>query len=186
MASKEKQAPKGDDEGEEGQGGEAAEPKQGFVKKLLGNKLMLAVAAVALLLVLGGGGGALYYFVLAPKPSAATAKADAPAVPLVPPQIAYYDMPDMTGNIQSADGTPVYLKLGLSLELPSADETAGLKVLQPRITDQIMGYLHELRVDDIKGSAGIMRLKEELLRRVSAAASPYRVRDVLIKEMYFQ
>ena len=35
-------------------------------------------------------------------------------------------------------------------------------------------------------SAGVLRLKEELLRRVNVAAAPYKVRDVLLKEMIVQ
>jgi flagellar FliL protein len=89
-------------------------------------------------------------------------------------------------NIQAADGSPAYLKLSLALELYSGDEKAGLQALMPRIVDQFQGYLRELRVDDIKGSAGIMRLKEEMLRRINVAAAPYRVRDVLLKEMIVQ
>ena len=46
--------------------------------------------------------------------------------------------------------------------------------------------LRELRLDDLKGSAGVLRLKEELLRRVNVAAAPYKVRDVLLKEMIVQ
>jgi len=36
------------------------------------------------------------------------------------------------------------------------------------------------------GSAGVLRLKEELLRRANVAAAPYHVRDVLLKEMLVQ
>ncbi len=39
----------------------------------------------------------------------------------------------------------------------------------PRVVDQFQGYLRELRMDDLKGSAGIVRLKEELLRRINAS-----------------
>jgi flagellar FliL protein len=41
-------------------------------------------------------------------------------------------------------------------------------------------------MDDLKGSAGVLRLKEELLRRINVAAAPYKVRDVLLKEMIVQ
>jgi flagellar protein FliL len=58
--------------------------------------------------------------------------------------------------------------------------------LMPRIVDQFQGYLRELRMDDLKGSAGVVRLKEELLRRINASAAPYRVRDVLLKQMLVQ
>jgi len=56
----------------------------------------------------------------------------------------------------------------------------------PRIVDQFQSYLRELRVDDLRGSAGVMRLKEELLRRINVAAAPYPVKDVLLKEMIVQ
>ena len=34
--------------------------------------------------------------------------------------------------------------------------------------------LRELRVDDLKGSEGVLRLKEELLRCAELAAAPYK------------
>jgi flagellar FliL protein len=46
--------------------------------------------------------------------------------------------------------------------------------------------LRELRLDDLKGSEGVLRLKEELLRRAAIAAAPYKVRDVLLKQMIVQ
>jgi flagellar FliL protein len=182
--AKKKEQPEAEDapEGEQ----PAAEPKQGFVKKLLGNKKLLIVAAAGLVLVLGGGGAGLYFFVFsAPKGDAKTA-ANQPQVPITPPQVAFYDVPDIIVNIQSADGSPTYLKLSTSLELETADEKAGMTALMPRIVDQFQGYLRELRIDDLKGSAGVLRLKEELLRRINVAAAPYHVRDVLLKEMIVQ
>jgi flagellar FliL protein len=95
-------------------------------------------------------------------------------------------MPDMVVNIQSPDGSPTYLKLGVSLELKTNAEEAGIKVLMPRIVDQFQSYLRELRVDDLRGSESVQRLKEELLRRINVAAKPYAVKDVLLKEMIVQ
>jgi flagellar FliL protein len=56
----------------------------------------------------------------------------------------------------------------------------------PRIMDNFQVYLRELRIEDLKGSAGMYRLREELLVRVNAAAAPAKVRDVLFKEMLVQ
>jgi flagellar FliL protein len=95
-------------------------------------------------------------------------------------------MADILVNIQSDDGSPAYLKLSVSLELDDEEHKAAIQPLMPRITDQFQAYLRELRLDDLKGSAGVLRLKEELLRRVNAAAAPYHVRDVLLKEMIVQ
>ncbi|HEY4113424.1 MAG TPA: flagellar basal body-associated FliL family protein [Rhizomicrobium sp.] len=172
---------------EDGDGAAAAEPKKGFVKKILGSKKMLLIAGGALLLLLAGGGGGAYFFLFSKPDASATKTADAaPPLPLTPPDVAYFDMPDLIVNIQTADGTAAYLKLGISLELDSVAEKAGLQALKPRIVDQFQGYLRELRVDDLKGSAGVLRVKEELLRRVNFVAAPYRVKDVLLKEMIVQ
>jgi flagellar protein FliL len=142
------------------------------------------IAVPALLVVLGGGGAGVYFFVLKPKDAEKTAKADAP--PLTPPQVAFSDVPDILVNIQSNDGTPAYLKLSLSLELDNDLEKTGMTALMPRLVDQFQSYLRELRIDDLKGSEGVLRLKEELLRRVNVAAAPYKVRDVLLKQMIIQ
>jgi flagellar FliL protein len=165
---------------------DAAEPKKGFIKKILGSKkMMLIVGGGALLLLLCIGAGAYFFLFSGGKPSQEQ-MAETPAIPLTPPQVAFFDMPDVVVNIQTADGTPAYLKLAVSLELSSAEERSGLQVLKPRIVDQFQAYLRELRVDDLKGSDGVLRLKEELLRRVNVAAAPYPVKDVLLKEMIVQ
>lgn len=183
--AKKKQEPTEDAAPEEGAAAVEGEPKKGFVKKLLGDRKLLIIVAAALLLVLGGGGAGLYFFVFAGSDETKTAANEAP-IPVTPPEVAFYDVPDIIVNIQSADGSPAYLKLASSLELDNQEEKAGMTALMPRIVDQFQGYLRELRIDDLKGSAGVLRLKEELLRRINAAAAPYRVRDVLLKEMIVQ
>lgn len=189
MAAKDKNpAPAADDEDRkdgEGDTPEGDAPKQGLVKKILGNKLLLIGVAVGALLLLGGAGGGVWYFLLRPAPAPKVA-ANMPVIPLVPPQVAFFDVPDILVNVQTADGTAAYLKLSVALELDSDLEKPGLQVLMPRLVDQFQSYLRELRLDDLKGSAGVMRLKEELLRRVNVSAAPYHVRDVLLKEMIVQ
>lgn len=172
-----------EDDSGEGEGGAQANEKAGFVKKLFGNKkLVLVIGAVLLLAVLGGGAAV---FLLGGE-SAPEGGHSEESIPTEPPNIVYADLPDLLVNIQTSEGASAYLKVSLSLELNSEQEKAGIEALTPRIVDQLQGYLREVRVDDLKGSSGVMRLKEELLRRVLVAAAPYRVRDVLLKEMVVQ
>ncbi len=186
MAKKDKQAaPEGDDEKKDGEDAGAEAPKQGFVKKLLGNKLILFGGAGVILLLALGGGAYFFFFAGSAKPTELAAGAPEP-LPVTPPNITFYDVPDILVNIQGADSAPAYLKLSVSLELDGPEEAAGMKALMPRIVDEFQGYLRELRMDDLKGSAGVVRLKEELLRRINASAAPYRVRDVLLKQMLVQ
>jgi flagellar FliL protein len=180
MAKKEAPAAEADGEKPEGEGADAA-PKKGLAK-FLSKKMLMIIVPVLLLVICCGGAGA--YFFLFKKSDAQTAKAD--DVPLTPPKVAFSDMQDILVNIQSNDGTPAYLKLGVSLELEDDAQKTAIQPLMPRITDQFQAYLRELRLDDLKGSAGVLRLKEELLRRVNVAAAPYHVRDVLLKEMIVQ
>ena len=182
MATKDKEREaEADGENADAQGEGAPAEKKSWRKFL--TKKILMIAAPVLVLLLGGLGAGAYFLFLKPAP-VKVAKTDAP--PLTPPQVAFSDVPDILVNIQSNDGTPAYLKLSLSLEMDNDLEKAGMTALMPRLVDQFQSYLRELRVDDLKGSEGVLRLKEELLRRVNASAAPYRVRDVLLKQMIVQ
>lgn len=185
MAKKEKEAsPDGEEKKEGDAAAEGDAPKQSFIKKLLGNKLIL-FGGVGVILLLAIGGGA-YFFLFAGEEEHPAGEAAEHELPVTPPHIAFYDMPDIIVNIQGQDSNPAYLKLSVSLELENEEEKAGIQALQPRIVDQFQAYLREMRMDDLKGSAGVVRLKEELLRRINASAAPYRVRDVLLKQMIVQ
>jgi flagellar FliL protein len=200
--------PAGEDESAEDK--DAAPPKKSLVGRILGAPLALLgllnplaflklplmqklIVAGGLLVVLGGGGGA-YYFLgggTPPEEHAEGAPAEAghgAAAPseLPPEHAAFFDVPDIVVNIQTADSTPAFLKLAVALELDSAEARAAIEPVMPRVIDQFQTYLRELRVEDVRGSMGVMRLKEELLRRVNLAAAPTPVRDVLLKEMIVQ
>jgi flagellar protein FliL len=186
VAKKDKQAPEADADARDGEAApEGDAPKKGFLNRILGNKLILFGAIGAIVLLIGGGTAYWFLFAGDSKPTELAAGAPEP-LPPTPPNVAFYDVPDIIVNIQGTDATPAYLKLSVSLELDGPEEEAGLKALMPRVVDQFQGYLRELRVDDLKGSAGIARLKEELMRRINLSAAPYRVRDVLLKQMIVQ
>ena len=208
MATKAKaEAAPEDDEKESGEGAtDAAPKKKGLVGKILGPVLgilrfanplailklplkLKLIAAAGLLLILGGSSAGVYFFVLsAPKADEAaeaeSVKTETDKLPAA--QAAFFDIPDIIVNIQTPDSTPAYLKLSVSLELEKAEAKTTIEPVLPRIIDQFQTYLRELRVEDIRGSAGVMRLKEELLRRVNLAVAPTPVHDVLLKEMIVQ
>ena len=74
----------------------------------------------------------------------------------------------------------------ISLELRNPEDVPAIEAMMPRIIDNFQVYVRELRVDDLKGSAGIYRLREDFLTRVIAAAAPIKITDVLFKEMLIQ
>lgn len=99
---------------------------------------------------------------------------------------AFIEIPTMIVNLSEEDGTPRYLRLSVQLELKNPDDTAKVEAVMPRVVDQFQTYLRELRVRDLRGSAGIYRLQMELLWRVNQAASPVEVKDVLFQEILIQ
>jgi flagellar FliL protein len=151
-------------------------------KKLSGKKIVLFFV-LPLLLVGGSSAGLLLSGVFGGgKEKAVAAKAQAAP----PARTAFYDLPDMLVNLNSTSRRPTFLKMQVSLELENEADLPRLQALSPRIIDNFQVYLRELRVEDLKGSAGIYRLREELLARVNAAVRPARVKDVLFKEMLVQ
>jgi flagellar FliL protein len=129
-------------------------------------------------------GGAAYFFAFLDRfvghkaPAVEEVQAPKPAV--------FFDLPDLLVNLNGAGRKASFLKLTVSLELEKQDDVARLQAVLPRIIDNFQVYLRELRVEDLRGSGGIYRLREELLTRVNAAAAPVKVADVLFKEMLVQ
>ncbi len=74
----------------------------------------------------------------------------------------------------------------MALEVADAEAAAKIDPVMPRVIDNFQVFLRELRVEDLSGSAGMFRLKEELVRRVNLAVAPAHVDDVLFKEMLIQ
>src|SRR3546814_10609352 len=90
---------------------------------------------------------------------------------------------EMLVSLNGRGRKPSFLKLRVSLELEKATDQARIQAVMPRIIDNFQVFLRELRIEELQGSQGLYRVKEELLARVNAAAYPTKVKDVLFKEM---
>ena len=154
--------------------GEAASPPKS-------KKKLIIIGGAAVLLLAGGGGG--YYFW-----SASHKVASEPAP--VQRAASYIELRDIVVSLAPSVGRaqegPRMLKLKLVIEVGNARIVPEIQQLQPRIEDILQIYLRELRVSDLEGSAGLYRLKEELLRRVNSAVYPRRVDAVLFKDITTQ
>ncbi|HEY8189221.1 MAG TPA: flagellar basal body-associated FliL family protein [Micavibrio sp.] len=99
---------------------------------------------------------------------------------------AFLEIPNMLVNLSGPDEQPRYLRLKVQLELENQADLEAVQAVMPRVVDQFQTYLRELRIKDLRGSAGIYRLQMELLSRVNAAAYPTEVKDVLFQEILIQ
>lgn len=168
-----KKANEDDETAEDG----AEAPKSG--KK----KLVMIGGAVALVAVLGGGG---WFFFMKKKPSEdVTAEQAAAAAKKL---ITFVEMKDMMIGITAGpqqDRQPL-LKIKVALEIADPKTADQVKPLLPRVEDAFQVFMRELRPSDLDGSAGMYRLKEELLRRVNVTVYPAKVDAVLFKELLLQ
>lgn len=145
-------------------------------------KLILIAAPVALLIAIGAG---LWFTGILPhmlgmKHEDAKAEAAKPAPPV------YVDLPDMVANLNGDPRRPNYLKLQSRLEVARQEDVEHVKQAMPRLLDMFQTYLREMRPEELRGSAGTYRLREELIARANVAAAPARVTDVLFTQMLIQ
>jgi len=108
------------------------------------------------------------------------------AVTAGPNGVVYYEMPSFLVNLNSGDKRTSFLKMTVTLELASAEDQLKIDEVMPRITDSFNTYLRELRSPDLAGSAGLHRLREELLLRINEISQPAKVNDILFKEIIVQ
>lgn len=156
--------------------------------KFSGKKIVLFIA-LPLLLLGGIGAGVMFSGLLGSSPASQTAghtQAVDPAAPPPPLKTVFYDLPEMLVNLNVSGRRPSFLKIKVSLEVANEPAAKRLEALKPRIIDHFQVYLRELRIEDLRGSAGIYRLREELLARVNAAVSPTKVVNVLFREVLVQ
>ncbi len=167
-------------------------------KGMSGKKLVLFIV-LPLLLVGGGGAGAYFSGMLDSVLGVEKAEEDGEHAEETAEEGEYddgqaeamamsvfHELPTMLVNLNESGKRASYLKISIKLELSKEEDVAAVTTIQPRIIDRFQVYLRELRVEDLEGSAGMQRLREELLNRVNKVAHPVKVRDVLFAELLVQ
>ncbi|WPB82928.1 flagellar basal body-associated FliL family protein [Sediminicoccus rosea] len=159
--------------GEE-EAGEAEAKPRGSKKKLI----LLAVP-----LLLGGAGAGVWFSgILSPAPPPPAAEAEPQPVNRQP---VFVNMPDITANL-NAPGRRAFIRVKSQVEVAGPADAAALQAAMPRLVDLFTTYLREVRPEELRGSAGTHRLREELIARANIAAAPARVTDVLFTEILVQ
>jgi flagellar protein FliL len=160
---------------------EGADPEQAAPAR--SKKKLIILAGAGILVLALAGAGLWFSGILGGDGHRDEEKHEEAAAPK---KAVFYDLPDLLVNLNGGGRKTSFLKISISIELEDASDIGKLQGVMPRIIDNFQVYLRELRAEDLKGSAGMYRLREELLSRVSAAAAPAKVLDVLFKEMLVQ
>jgi flagellar FliL protein len=156
---------------------EAPPEKKGKLKLII----MVAVPVVLLLAVAG-----LWFTGILPHMLGMEKKEEKSAEAAKPVPPSYVDIPEMVANLNSANHKPSYVKLSARVEVPKPEDAEKVKAALPRLQDMMQTYLREMRPEELRGSAGTYRLREELLVRANAAVAPARISDVLFTQMLVQ
>ena len=165
----------------EGEDGEEASSSGG--KK----KLLIIVGAVVLLLI-GAAAAVFFSGILDSEETEESAEKEGKegAESEMEKKTYFVDLDEMIVNLNTTERRQSLLKIKVSLEVSEQKDVAMVQELTPRVVDNFQTYLRELRLDDLRGSAGMYRLREELLTRINIAVEPAKVKAVLFKEMIVQ
>ncbi|MCA3424457.1 MAG: flagellar basal body-associated FliL family protein [Roseomonas sp.] len=161
-------------------------------KKGGGRKKLLLLAAPVLLVAIGAGlwfGG-----ILPPLLGMGTPAASAGSGEPGPRVVTFLEMPEIVTNLNAPGRRAVFVKLRSKLELARPEDGAVVQAAMPRVLDLFQTYLREVRPEELRGSAGTQRLREELVARANIAvaqagrgdAQQIRVNDVLFMEILVQ
>jgi flagellar FliL protein len=146
-------------------------------------KLILVAGTVLLLLLAGGGAAAFFMGIL---PIGAAAVAEQAQSEMAREDIVFVDLPELLVNLNVTGRRLHFLKLATALEVSGEEQAAVVRQFVPRILDSFHMYLRGITPEELQGSEGVYRLKEELLVRTNEAIRPAQVRDVLVREMLVQ
>lgn len=165
--------------------GEAAGKKKGGKKKLM-------LLALVPLLLGGAGAGVFFSGVLDPPPTPEESDVTENLPPPGPP--IYVDLPEIVVNLNAPGRRASFIKVRSRLEVPRPEDASLAQAAMPRLLDLFTTYLREIRPEELRGSIGTQRLREELLARATIAMASQqkpggpapRVNDVLFVEILQQ
>lgn len=157
---------------------EGAPPTATKAKKAGMRKKLLVAAVVVIGL---GGVGVTYATGLVRKLS--TGKETAGVEASVPGSV---DLPEVVANLNAGSRKSAFVRIKARLELASKTDEPVVLAAQPKMQDLFQTYLRDMRPEELRGSAGTYRLREELLARANIAIAPARVTEILFVEMLIQ
>ncbi|PNU01870.1 flagellar basal body protein FliL [Novosphingobium guangzhouense] len=161
-----------------------------------GRKRLIAIAVVAVGM-LAGAGGVYWYTQRGSADHAGEKQAEAAAAEGeaeggeghgaadADPTASYIEVAPMMVNLRGGGAQAKFVKVRF-IVVAAEGKTDAVKGRIPVILDALQPFLRELRPEDLNGSAAVFRIKEEMIRRSTAALGKGMVRDILIQDLIQQ
>ena len=128
-----------------------------------GSLLKWVLIAVVAILLLGVGGGAAWYFLLGGKEHFAPKAHKEVEVPLP----YFLELKAFVVSLPSASGTPHFVQLGISLQLPRAAAGEMVTAVLPEVQDAIRQSLLAFRTDDLQNPEGVNKVRAALVKHLN-------------------
>lgn len=150
-----------------------------------GGKLKKILIIVLPLILIIAGAIYFYLFVLsAPKAEdEEPAEKDKNKEAVSIEQNAYVDLDPITVALSPSSPKREYLRLDLTLQVASEEESQAIMEKVPMIKDSLIVFLRSLRATDFNSSSSTIYLKEEITKRINKIIAPLSVKEVLFQEI---
>jgi flagellar FliL protein len=149
-----------------------------------GGKKKLILIALPVLLI--GAGAGLWFTGMLPFIGGKHAEEKPHETAAAAPPPVFVDVPQIVANLNAGPRRTSFVKLQAKLELSKPEDVAAYTAAAPKVMDLFQTYLRDMRPEELRGSMGTYRLREQLIARASLAAAPARVVDVLFTELLVQ
>jgi flagellar FliL protein len=146
-------------------------------------KGMLFIIIGVLVVIIGGGGFFAYTKFMAPKP-AVTEEEHVKKEPEEKEGEVFALEPFLV-NLSDPKGKR-YLKVTVSLELPSPEAAAKAEKVVPKMRDMVIMVLTSLSFEEVMTPEGKLRVREELFERFNLIMRPERVKEIFFTDFVVQ
>ena len=156
-----------------GAGAEAKPKKKGMLFIIIG----------VLVVVMGGGGFFAYKKFMAPKPEV-SAEEQVKKEP-VEKEGEMFALEPFLVNLSDPKGKR-YLKVTITMELPSPEAKAKAEKMVPKMRDMVIMILTSLSFEEVMTPEGKIRVREELFERFNLVLRPERVKEIFFTDFVVQ
>jgi flagellar FliL protein len=96
------------------------------------------------------------------------------------------ELPEIVANLNAGARRTAFVRLKARLELANKADEPAVLAAEPRMRDLFQTYLRDMRPEELRGSTGTYRLREELIARANIAVAPAKVTEILFVELLVQ
>ena len=119
---------------------------------------------VVLFVVLGGGGFAAWYFFLGGNAARQPKEVEAP--------LPYFmDLKPLVVSLSNANGTPHFVQLGVSLQLPRTAASEMVTAVLPEFQDAMRQTLLGFKTEDLQTPAGVDKVRKAMTEQLNQTAT---------------